>query len=87
VAQEEELRALKDRMLSGAPLPGLGAASGAAARNKMLIRGGSSFNALVRGGRGNCWVCCSAVAAARWPGRWWRRLRRRLTAWRQRSAT
>lgn len=48
VSQDEELRALKERMLSGAPLPGMAGSSGAAARNKMLIKGGSSFNALVR---------------------------------------
>ncbi|GLC35838.1 hypothetical protein PLESTB_000499600 [Pleodorina starrii] len=36
-AQEEEMRALKERMLLGG-----------AARNRMLVKGGSSFNALVR---------------------------------------
>ncbi|PNH01101.1 hypothetical protein TSOC_013030, partial [Tetrabaena socialis] len=37
VAQEDEMLALKDRMLLGG-----------AARNRMLVKGGSSFNALVR---------------------------------------
>jgi hypothetical protein len=57
VAQDEELRGLKERMLGGAPvLPGM-TGSGAAARNKMLIRGGSSFNALVRR-RSALAACC-----------------------------
>ncbi|KXZ56639.1 hypothetical protein GPECTOR_1g576 [Gonium pectorale] len=37
VAQDEEMKALKERMLLGG-----------AARNRMLVKGGSSFNALVR---------------------------------------